>query len=179
MLPFPFLVLLPQDAPKRLDTSPDTSHRILAVVREHPGLPVGEIVRRVELGSGTVYYHLNRLARQKLIRRVAAGRRRLVFALDDDSEAREAKALSLVRGRTARVIAETILQRPTSSILDLVAATGESQRAVYYHVRQLKEAGLILTASAKRYRNVKAAPQLASILARSDGREDADPSPPH
>ena len=149
----------------------ETAKEILDLVRKSPGLPVGELVRRLDLGSGTIHYHLERLADQRLIRTVVAGRRRLVFPVDRDADARDAKALSLVRGKTSRVIAEAILAQPTCSILDVVAATGESPRAVYYHVKLLKTAGLVLSASSKRYRALKAAPHLASILARSQENE--------
>lgn len=148
----------------------DTSKSILFAARASPGIPVGELVKRLNLGSGTIHYHLERLAEQKLIRTVVAGRRRLVFPVDRDGEARDARALSLVRGRTSRVVAEAILARPGCSILDVVEGTGESARAVYYHVKLLKQAGLVLSASSKRYRALQAAPHLASILERS--RED-------
>lgn len=153
-------------------TSQDTAARILALVRKSPGLPVGEIVRRLALGSGTIHYHIERLVDQKSIRTVQAGRRRLVFPLDHAGDARDAKALSLVRGRTSRLVAEAILKKPACSIVDIVRMTQESPRAVYYHVKLLKTAGLVLSASSKRYRSLKAAPHLGSILQRS--QEDAD-----
>lgn len=171
-----FLALFAQDS--RSGSAPEepgqleTAKEILDLVRKTPGLPVGELVKRLGLGSGTIHYHLERLADQRLIRTVVAGRRRLVFPVDRDADARDAKALSLVRGRTSRLVAEAILAQPTCSIVDVVNATGESARAVYYHVKLLKNAGLVLSASSKRYRALKAAPHLASILARS--REDAE-----
>lgn len=148
-------------------TPVETSKAILALVRESPGTPVGEIVKRLGLGSGTIHYHIERLADQKLIRTVKAGRRRLVFPLDREGDAREARALSLVRGKTSRAVAEAIVANPLCSIMEIVEATGESPRAVYYHVKLLKSAGLVLSASSKRYRALKAAPQLESILSRS------------
>ncbi|HWH09167.1 MAG TPA: helix-turn-helix domain-containing protein [Candidatus Thermoplasmatota archaeon] len=155
----------------------ETAKAILQAVRESPGRPVGELVKRMSLGSGTIHYHLERLAEQKLIRTVVAGRRRLVFPLDRDGDARDARALSLVRGRTSRVVAEAILASPGCSILDVMASTGESARTVYYHVKLLKTAGLVLSASSKRYRALQPAPHLASILERSR-EEGGNETPP-
>ena len=178
----PFLALFAQDPrpgrPPAGSSQVDTSKAILLAAREAPGIPVGELVKRLGLGSGTIHYHLERLAEQKLIRTVVAGRRRLVFPLDRDGEARDARALSLVRGRTSRLVAEAILAQPGCSIVEVVEATGESARAVYYHVKLLKSAGLVLSASSKRYRALQPAPHLASILERSredGGSETASP----
>lgn len=150
-------------APTRGTYAEDGARRILQLVHEHPGLPVGEIQKRLQLSSGTVYYHLERLEAAGEIETRTAGRRRLVFPAT--TTPRDAQAQGILRGATSRHIAQHILQNPGVSTADLLAHTGETPRALYYHLKQLREARLITSTSPTRYRDLRPTEKLRAMLA--------------
>lgn len=141
-----------------------SAERFHALVCDSPGLPVGAIVRRLGLGAGTVQYHLHRLNEKGVIRTVAVGRRTLVFPRGAFGQDLEARGLSLLYGRTCRAIAEAIVRRRGASVTEICAETGKSHRVVYYHVKLLMEAGLVVSASPTRFRNLTPAPRLVLLL---------------
>lgn len=141
--------------------------RIIELARTAPGLHVSEIIKRTQLAAGTVGYHLLRLEAEGVIRTLVAGRRRLVFlASDARTFDTDADAMSLLRGKTALAVAEALSQTAPTSMLRLVTRLHESPRAVYYHVKRLREAGLVISTSPTRYRELAPAPQLRVLLAR-------------
>lgn len=150
----------------RGDVHVATRERILALARASPGLPATEIMKRLGLVGSTIHYHLERMEAAGLVRTMRAGRRRLVYAADETPAAPDAQALSLLRGRTACRIARAILDNPGGSIVDLVETLDESPRAVYYHLKQLREAGLIRSDAERRYRGLTACDGLDALLRR-------------
>jgi DNA-binding transcriptional ArsR family regulator len=139
---------------------------ILDCAREQPGIPLGELRLKVDLGWGALYHHLHKLEEGALIEVRNVGRLNLVY-LRGAEEQRDILACSLLRGTTARLLAEEILRRPGRSVPDLVETTGESPRVVYYHVKRLAEAGLITSPSRFRHVELSPSPHLPRFLAMS------------
>ena len=137
--------------------------RILDLVEARPGSPVTDLARRLSIHPVTLHYHLRRLEESDLVRSQLAGRRRVVFPVsayvDENAEDR-----ALLLEPTARRIALAILHRPNITITDLVEELHETPRVVYYHVKRLRDAGLVVGASATHYRGLEAAPRLALLL---------------
>lgn len=162
----PYAVLHPPSTPVAARPADAASpRRLLDVVRATPGLTMGELARRVDLGLGTVSYHVQRLQRAGLVQSVASGRRRLVFPTHMVPAGKEPQARALLLGRTCNGIARAVLAQPGCSIAELARVTGAHRRTVYYHVRALRDAGLVRTVSIRRYRGLAAAPRLADLLA--------------
>ena len=134
--------------------------QILDLVARQPGLPVGELQALLGVGWGTLHHHLRKLEDADLIHTSLVGRRRLVHLGRDDPHA----GLAILRGRTARRIAETIASHPAISITDVARLTGGSPRAVYYHVKRLVEAGLVATEGQTRYARLAPTPLLPPML---------------
>jgi predicted transcriptional regulator len=147
--------------------------RLLKLVTQKPGLPVGAILAETQMGWGTLYYHLSKLAKENQIQIVRVGRRRLVYPASGGRATDFAAGDALLRGRTARQIAEAIANRPGSSIQTIVDSVGYSPRAVYYHVRRLIEAGLVTSSSETRHRDLCPTPRLRAILKFGGVDEDA------
>ncbi len=138
--------------------------RIVAIVRAAPGLLVGELQQRAQIGWGTLCHHLPRLVEAGRIRVVRVGRRRLVYPIEARGAAEASCADAILRGKTARRIAEAIHARPGSSVSGVAFEAGESERATYYHVRRLIQVGLVTSGSATRLKDLRPAPGLAARL---------------
>lgn len=150
------------------------SDRLLALVAAEPGLPVGEIARRLSVRDGTVYYHIARLQLAGRVRTVVKGRRRLVFPAGAAWEEMRTEAAALLRGRTVRHIALAILRQPGLSMRQLIPLVSDSPRAVYYHTKRLRAAGLIESATRTRYRNLEPTPLLRDLLPDLEREADDD-----
>lgn len=140
---------------------------ILDWVRRQPGIPLGELRLKVDLSWGALYHHFHKLEEAGLVEVKTVGRLNLVY-LQGAEEQRDGAKASLLRGVTARRIAEEILRQPGRSVPDLVTATGESPRVVYYHVKRLAEAGLIVSPSRFRHVELSPAPHLSRFMAMSE-----------
>lgn len=147
--------------------------QIMALVTAQPGVPLGELMGRLDMGWGTIYHHVRIMTRAGLLRTETVGRRRLVFPCRWSREA-DAVPYGLLKGRSARRIARSIIARPDQSVLDVCESTGESPRVVYYHVRRLIEAELLVSSSPTRRMGLRGTPKLEEIL---DVLGDTDDEP--
>lgn len=152
----------------------ETQARVLASIRKFSGSPVGRFIEDSELAAGTVHYHLERLEKRGIIRTVVVGRRRLVFLASDVALQMDPEALAILRGRTARAIAHSILAQEDISISALVASVAGSPRAVYYHVKRLRELGLLAADAPRRYRGLSPTPKLRLLFAQIESTEATD-----
>jgi predicted transcriptional regulator len=143
---------------------------ILKLVRAKPGIPISEVRARLDLGWGSLYYHIQKLELAGYLEVCSVGRLNLLYPPGAD-HARHAKAVSFLRGDTAMRIAEAILAEPGCSVPDLIAATGESPRVVYYHVKRLAEIGVVTSASRLRHVELQPTPELEPLLRKI--RQDA------
>lgn len=137
--------------------------RLLREVRDHPGLSLSELMTRLGIGWGTLHHHATALEAQRLVRIETAGRRRLVFPAGQ-SPMVAAEARGLVYGGPARRIALALRDRPGQSILELCERTGNSPRAVYYHVKRLLEGGLLRSSSSTRHSDLEPTPLLLELV---------------
>ena len=60
--------------------------RIVATVRENPGISQKEIAQKVGVSSPTVNYHINVLANARMVRVEKWGRRTRCFAVEDQPQ---------------------------------------------------------------------------------------------
>lgn len=149
--------------PEELARSPSRG-RLLRVVGERPGIAINELRRVARLPWGTFSYHFDKLRRAGLVEIRASGQRKLVFLPHECDE--EIVVVAPLRNPTARLIADAIRAHPGIGIPDLLRVTRASPRALYYHVRQLRQAGLVLSASRTRHVELRASAALVTALAR-------------
>lgn len=161
----------------------ETRTRLLVAINDSPGQTLGALRELVKIGWGTLYYHIGKLEAEGDVRTVVAGRRILVFP-GASSPIASTEKFGLLRGATARLIAQQILARPHCSIQMLVDSTRKTPRVVYYHVKRLKEAGLITSVTPNQHFGLMAAASLEPLLARIEssdrddfGPDDSDRSP--
>lgn len=139
--------------------------QIVELVRENPGIPIGELMKRLPVGWGTLYHHLIKLERSGLLRAAVSGRRRLLYPGDAGPLGNDPDARSILRGRTAQRLARAIVARPGRSVADIVDEMAESPRVIYYHLKRMLDAGLVTSSSETRYCSLTPTPRLVSMLA--------------
>lgn len=155
---------------EQVESSP-ARRQILEIVAERPGISVSQLRREVGLGWGAFYHHLKKLRAQGLLRLRYVGPYRMAF-LPKTVEEGDASAFATLQHETTRRIAYAVVSNPRCGIKDLVASTGESPRVVYYHVKQLLKAQLILSGSKTRHVDLRPSPQLCALLASLDDRDE-------
>lgn len=148
---------------ERLLESP-LRHQIVEMVKQRPGVSVGDIMDELQVGWGTLYHHLTKLSRSRIIQTSVVGRRRLVYPVVPDQDPTVDKHMAMLRGKTARRVAEGVLAQPHITIQELTVLLDESPRVVYYHVKRLLDAQLILSDSKTRHTGLHPSPQLANLL---------------
>lgn len=144
--------------------SPDDIHD---AVRAYPGLTVWELKNRTGRSWGAIYHHLDRLQKAGDIRIVSAGRRRVIVPSSSPLTPAEVAGTALIRGASAEQIARAIARGEAHTVAHLAGRVGMSQRAVYYHVRQLIAAGLVTSGSLTRRRDLRATPLLLAVVDRA------------
>lgn len=148
---------------ERLLESP-LRQQIVDMVRARPGVSVGDIMDELQVGWGTLYHHLTKLSRSRIIQTSVVGRRRLVYPVSPDLDPTVDKHMAMLRGKTARRVAEAVLAQPNIGISELTVMLEESPRVVYYHVKRLLDAGLLVSDSKTRHTGLAPSPQLANLL---------------
>ncbi len=113
---------------------------ILGVIRKRPGVTFREITRELNVGVGTLQYHLKRLEREGEVFSKKIGGRRYLFP----SEMRELaqKLLMAVSTENKRKVIMTLLGGPLTQT-DIIKKTGMSQPSVSYHLKSLVELGVV------------------------------------
>ena len=154
--------ILASDMPKGRDL-------VLAAVRADPGVSLTEVQERTGLSIATIYYHVRRMEGEGMLETHAVGRRRVVFVHVAAADLGDACSVVLLKGTSCHQVAMAVATWGTATIPQLVAHTGMSPRAVYHHVKSLKDAGLLSSSSTTRYVEITASPRLRLALARAQG----------
>lgn len=114
--------------------------RMMAAIRERPGLSVQELTRVLGRGRSPTEHHLAMLRRVGLVRIAREGSRRHVYACD--ARPREARDPALASD-VAREILDLRRARPDLGARELARTLGVSPGTISYHVARLRDAGLL------------------------------------
>lgn len=155
---------LERKPPKAAPAEEDRNRfRIVAEIQLNPGLTAGELQKRLGIAGSTLSYHTHRLQKQRVIWSRTAGARRLFYPATTRREDEKVAAQALLRHKTARLVYETILANPGSSLQEVTDLTGLSNRVVYYQVHRLVKCGLVTNEA----RSDEFRTKYASLVARS------------
>lgn len=117
--------------------------RLHALVAAQPGSNVAALARQAGMGATSTTHHLRVLERNGLVASVRQGRDLLWFDRHDPRFAGPRRqAAAVLRGTTAG-IARHVAQHPGIRQHEVAAAFGLSQPTVAWHMRRLREAGLV------------------------------------
>lgn len=115
--------------------------KLVAAIEAQPGIHFQELRRRAGLANGAAVHHLRILEEAgRIVGRRADGYT-CYFARGVD--AKLMSALPTLRSQSARSILAAVRERPTASNRDVASRTGLSPATVSYHLRRLREAGLV------------------------------------
>ena len=115
-----------------------TRGQIYGYVRVHPGDTYTDIKRNLDLNNGTLTYHLDVLEKQRLVRSIVRGSRKMFYPVDvrppDDGGGLHELQRRLLKG---------LGEAPGISVTTLAASLGISRQLALYHLRLLQRSGLV------------------------------------
>jgi predicted transcriptional regulator len=119
----------------------ETRKAIAEVVRNRPGIHFNEIVRRLDLATGQVQYHLNRLReKDTIIDQRLYGRTHFYPPVYDEWERR---ALALLRRDTAGDVVAYLLANGSTRPGTVVADLEIARSTLEWHLDRLVDHGLV------------------------------------
>lgn len=119
--------------------------RVYAHVRERPGAHPSGIAEALDLGWGTVVYHLSRLEESKLVTCRTAGHRKCYFAVGTEMGADARAAVAAMSHDKAKLIVSVVREAPGITQKDLAQRVGMSQALASWHVKRLVTSGVLRT----------------------------------
>ncbi len=111
---------------------------LVAEVQTSPGLHQRELMRRLGLGKGDLEYHLHVLKKADVLRSMRVDGRTMYFDATKHPDARDAAPVG-----TDREILDCIRTHGLDSTLAIARELGLSYGTVSYHVRKLREEGVL------------------------------------
>jgi len=151
-----------------------TRRRVFDAVRSAPGVGARDVQRATGLGWGETVYHLDRLTEANLLHRERAAHQDHYFAAAVPLGDRG--LLRLTRSPSARRLLVTLLERPSSTVPDLIERTGLSAGRISVHLGRLGELGLLRTGRRERLRTFDVADRervLRLLVSYRSGLADA------
>lgn len=119
--------------------------RLLALVREYPGLHVRELARQLGTSVALVEYHLDALARQGQVKVRPDEVFHRVYPADaeDAPGARDRQALAVLRRKVPLQLVLHLLQAGPQRHTDLAAVAGVGKSTLSFHLKKMADAGLV------------------------------------
>jgi predicted transcriptional regulator len=145
---------------------------MLALIRRHPGISMGELKRRLAVGWGTVYHHLAMLSAGRFVESRRVGHRRIFFVAGTGGADLRATARAVLRGETVRSVAYFICRNPSCSVGEIIRGTRLAPRVAYYHLKNLLDQGLVESSSRTRHVGIRARPELQLAIDEALSPED-------
>lgn len=129
----------------------DTRRSIYERIQEDPGVNLRGLADELDLAWGTLLHHLHKLEDGHLITSERYGKYRRFFLNGSTySKEEQARLAALSTPSTARV-AEYILDNPGANQSEVGDAIGVTPSTVLFHVRRLKDVGLVQEEREGRY----------------------------
>jgi predicted transcriptional regulator len=139
---------------------------MMETISSRPGVTLGELRKLFPLGWGASYHHLGVLVRAGLIRTERIGRRLVVTPVGALMDLKESRARAYLRNEIAARICADVFRHPGADVAGIAMRTGQTERAVYYHVRALIGLGLVASRSRARQFALHAKPLYVRIASQ-------------
>jgi predicted transcriptional regulator len=110
---------------------------IYETIRKEPGIHFSALMKDLDLKPGVASYHINRLEKDELIKSHQDGMYRRFYLYDEKVEMR------LRLSDLQKLILDTIKEEPGISQIDISKAIGKSKVVINYHVRFLRDLGVL------------------------------------
>ena len=132
----------------------ETRENIFKYILYHPGVPMSDIRRAVEVSQGTLYHHLMRLEKEKVVKSRIDGKKRRFYPtgdslltyhyvhLKDSVEMAEDKVFLTARQKD---IIDVITRKPGINQIEIARFLNISKQVVFYHLKVLVKNKMIKT----------------------------------
>jgi DNA-binding MarR family transcriptional regulator/protocatechuate 3,4-dioxygenase beta subunit len=114
--------------------------RIFEYISQNPGVNYSAIKKRFNLTNGTVTYHLSMLERQDFIRSKHDGIYKRYFRNGSGAKLSDVEPMSVQLS-----IAKLVRERPGLTQKEIAKRVGSSKQLVSYHIRRMRDEGLLET----------------------------------
>ena len=131
LIVLPFIILKLKNA---LDNR--KRKRIFEIIKKCPGIAITQLQKLTNMNRNTLRYHLSFLERENLIYSMNVGNRKLLFPIGEQITY---QPLSDKK----KQIVEILSSSNGISIKQLSEMLNISQKTVYYHIKHLKELGMV------------------------------------
>ena len=123
----------------------EARHKVYDHVRAHPGVHPSAIADALDLGWGTVIYHLARLEGSSLVASRTSSHRKCYFATGSELGSAARDAVAAMSHDKAKLIVTAVRSTPGITQKELANRVGMSQALASWHVKRLVTSGVLLT----------------------------------
>lgn len=142
---------------------PSNSDIILKYIETNPGCHLRQLKKELGLSMGTVQYHLNQLEKSGNIVSERFNLLRYYFIAGLFKE-NERNILKILNQETSKQILMFILERKNPTQTDIVNYLRIAAASVNWHIKRLKELGIILESKEGKYRRYQLAIEHRDII---------------
>lgn len=125
---------------KELDL--ETRRQIFELISDFPGLHFREILRRLDISSGNLNYHLNYLIKHEVLVAIADGNLKRYY-LVGKIKGEEKRILACLRNETARGLVLFLLLNPETQFADIAKHFDLTPSKLAYHLNKLGKKNIV------------------------------------
>jgi len=111
---------------------------IYNMIKQSPGIHFSALMKDLGLKPGVTSYHINKMEKEELIKSYQDGMYRRFYLYEDKVE------MKLKLSALQKLIIETIKEEPGISQIEISKMIGKSKVVINYHVRFLRDLGVLL-----------------------------------
>ena len=131
---------------------------IYETIRLEPGIHFSAIMKKLSLKPGVASYHINKLEKSELIKSNQDGMYRRFYLYDEKVE------LKLRLSDLQKMIVDVIMEEPGISQIQISQIIGKSKVVINYHVRFLRDLGVLIMEKDGRETHCFLTPQGINLL---------------
>ena len=125
---------------KELDL--ETRREIFELISEYPGLHFREILRRLEISSGSLNYQLSYLTKHEIVVPISDGNLKRYYIMGK-VKGNEKRILACLRNEISRGLVLFLLLNPNSQFNEIVSNFDLAPSKLAYHLKKLTEKDII------------------------------------
>lgn len=126
-------------------SSSDLQKDVYSYISENPGIRYRELIRLTRTTNGVLSYHLGKLEKTGEIRVERLSNNRVTRYFIVDIPKKDSEIIGCFRSKVIRNIVYFVLKNEFCTFNEIVAHIGKAPPTVSWHMKKLKEAGILDT----------------------------------
>jgi predicted transcriptional regulator len=126
--------------PKEMDL--ESRRQIFELITDFPGLHFREILRRLDISSGNLNYHLNYLIKHEVLVTITDGNLKRYY-LVGKIKGQEKRILACLRNETARGLVLFLLLNPNTQFNEIAKHFDLTPSKLAYHLNKLRKKNIV------------------------------------